>query len=248
MILQGVQFVTRALLTLTLILRVVSTKSFFDNPEYKIINRVIKQCSINSENKYFCLANKAAIAMERAINTDIPLFDGITLVRNEDYVNNEITPRGSSDGISRLSTAVSKFLDSHVVKVDLMKEEGRRKDSGIGLSEGSGGGDGGGGLGGSDTKKGNKEKKYLQYALMVLLGVFGISGPLIMKTLALLAGKALVASKIALLIVGSVALKKIFEKDHSYSTVKVHTHTIKDYSDSYDRNSDSSPYKFVDTI
>lgn len=41
-----------------------------------------------------------------------------------------------------------------------------------------------------------------------------IAGPLAMKALALIAGKALIISKVALTIAGIIALKKIFSHDH----------------------------------
>lgn len=42
----------------------------------------------------------------------------------------------------------------------------------------------------------------------------GIAGPLGLKAIATIAGKALVISKVALTIAGIIALKKIFSKDH----------------------------------
>lgn len=50
-----------------------------------------------------------------------------------------------------------------------------------------------------------------------------MTGPLVMKVLAVMAAKALLAAKAALIIVGSVALKKLFERDHHEPSVKVHT-------------------------
>lgn len=42
----------------------------------------------------------------------------------------------------------------------------------------------------------------------------GIAGPLGLKAVAVIAGKALILSKIALTIAGIVALKKIYSSDH----------------------------------
>lgn len=42
----------------------------------------------------------------------------------------------------------------------------------------------------------------------------GIAGPLALKALAFIAGKALIISKVALTIAGIIALKKIFSHDH----------------------------------
>lgn len=46
----------------------------------------------------------------------------------------------------------------------------------------------------------------------------GIAGPLGLKALAFIAGKALVISKVALTIAGIIALKKIFSSDHHEET------------------------------
>lgn len=55
-----------------------------------------------------------------------------------------------------------------------------------------------------------------------------------MKVLALMAAKAILAAKAALIIVGSVALKKLFEKDHT-SEPAVKVHTINHEEDEHDR-------------
>lgn len=61
----------------------------------------------------------------------------------------------------------------------------------------------------------------------ILLGVFttvSIVGGMALKTLAAIAGKALIASKIALTIAGIIALKKLFSHDGSTgeTTFQVH--------------------------
>lgn len=73
---------------------------------------------------------------------------------------------------------------------------------------------GGGGGGGGD--KGGK--KYGRYVMAALLTAMGIAGPLGLKALAAIAGKALVISKVALTIAGIIALKKIFQSDHHEET------------------------------
>lgn len=135
-----------------------------------------------------------------------------------------------------------RFMDTHTLRLDLTRDSSKARDGG--------GGGGGGGGDKKGDKVGKKEKKYLHYALMVLLGVFGISGPLILKTLAMIAGKALIASNVALIIVGSVALKKIFEKDQGHASVKVLTHTVHtdEKEDEFDRYINAGAYKFVKTV
>lgn len=52
----------------------------------------------------------------------------------------------------------------------------------------------------------------------------GIAGPLGLKAIATIAGKALVISKVALTIAGIIALKKIFSHDH-HEEKSFHVHT-----------------------
>lgn len=49
----------------------------------------------------------------------------------------------------------------------------------------------------------------------------GIAGPLGLKAIAVIAGKALIISKIALTIAGIIALKKIYSSDHHDTQVQV---------------------------
>lgn len=196
-----------------------------DNPEELLFRRTMEQC-LNSDSTYTCLANKAAKAVERALDWDVPIFEGITLARNEEKLDNYTTPR-SYDGISRLTSVLSKFLESHKLVVDLTPED---EDVGTARKE-----EGGLGFGGGDKKGKKKEKKYASYAMMVMMGIFGLTGPLVLKALALIAGKALIASKMALLIVGSVALKKLFEKESHTPSVKVRTVQEEHHHDDHDR-------------
>lgn len=190
---------------------------------FSVVANGFRKCEINAS--YSCLVNEAAVLMERASNLDVSLFDGIIFKKNNETF--EIS-RGFS-GLSRLRHALVNFLDSHVLTLDLTES----RQSRVG---------GGGGF-----KISKKEKKYFWYTMMVLLGIFGLTGPLVMKMLTLIAGKALIASKIALLMVGSVALKKIFTNDNKESGggVKVYTHTIPIHSDDHDRQLDVDSYTFT---
>lgn len=69
-----------------------------------------------------------------------------------------------------------------------------------------------------------EEKKLHRYALAAFLTAMGIAGPLGLKAIATIAGKALVISKVALTIAGIIALKKIFSHDH-HEEKSFHVHT-----------------------
>ncbi|XP_030753830.1 uncharacterized protein LOC115880689 [Sitophilus oryzae] len=125
--------------------------------------------------------------------------------------------------VDRLKEAITNFFTTHTVSVELETFTGRvlGKD-----------GDGGGGF--MNKKQMKKEKKYINYTFMVLLGIFGLTAPLVMKVLGLIAAQALISAKAAMIIVGSIALKKIFEKDHQGTSVKVHKISA-GHDDEYDR-------------
>ncbi|VEN48753.1 unnamed protein product [Callosobruchus maculatus] len=102
--------------------------------------------------------------------------------------------------------------------------------------EGGGGGHGGGGHGGGhggggdvsffNHKEVKKEKKYYQYAFLVLLGIFGLTGPIVMKVIGIMAAKALMAAKAALIIVRvtTVPLHHESEEDHYHDFEYEHDH------------------------
>lgn len=198
-----------------------------------LISRNIEECLLHSKENYACFLNKVAKAIEKLINSDWELFDGIKFIRNDIDLNRQ--SRSYSGGLSRLLEAITDFLDTHTLYVDFTEdnvESRKTKESNNGVGFGSMGSLG---LNTKQLKKGlKKEGKYVQYAFMVLLGIFGLTGPLMMNTLAILASKALIASKMALIIVGSIALKKIFEKDGEQGSVKVHT-VHADDDDNHDR-------------
>lgn len=64
-------------------------------------------------------------------------------------------------------------------------------------------------------------KKSSRYILAALIAAMGIAGPLGLKAIAVIAGKALIISKIALTIAGIIALKKIYSSDHHDTQVQV---------------------------
>lgn len=61
-------------------------------------------------------------------------------------------------------------------------------------------------------------KKYSRYIIAALLAAIGIAGPLGLKAIAVIAGKALLISKIALTIASIIALKKIYTSDAPHET------------------------------
>lgn len=240
----------KTLVILCVVVRSMVLSSYVD-PEEKIVMRVIKKCT-ESPSRLSCFADKAASVLEKYINSNITLFDGIELQRNSEPFTN-ISDSRSSTPFARFTTTLYNFLDTHTVSLDLTDEarSKKRKDKEVDeesdKASGGGGGGGGssggnllgglGGFGGGGGSKGGMmgEIRYAKYAFMVLLGIFGMTGPIFMKTLAVVAAKALIASKAALIIVGSVALKKIFHKENEKPVVKVHTIHEEEHEDEHDR-------------
>ncbi|GJQ84689.1 hypothetical protein Trydic_g12708 [Trypoxylus dichotomus] len=175
------------------------------------------------------MANRFSRFLDNAVDSDVKLFDGFVLKRDATVLIDSPSRQRSSNGFSSLRQSMYDFLDSHILRLDI-SEDRKSKDGGV---------SGYGGFG----KVGKKDKKYLYYALTAVTGIFGLSVPIVLKGLALIAGKALLASKAALIIIGSIALKKIFQSDKGESSpVKVHTHTVP--IDEHDRYFDASGYPY----
>lgn len=191
-------------------------------PEFQIIRKLYDYC--NSKNDFIdCIKQKALNGINRAINQDsIKIMDGIVLEK-QNYTEKQsllsaITDMRAFNSLAPIDRAILSKIDkltrTHALKMDMSvgRGEGEKGDGGIG-------GGGGGGLG-KKKKKGNNGIKYV---IAALLTAMGIAGPLGLKALAAVAGKALVISKVALTIAGIIALKKLFSHDHHEETsVQVH--------------------------
>ncbi|XP_063229130.1 uncharacterized protein LOC134534579 [Bacillus rossius redtenbacheri] len=164
-----------------------------------------------------CLKVKLVAAMDRAarrLSGDVELAEGVTLTGEADgdpappppseRQLEAALPRALADKEAALDgmilDRVVGFFSSHSLQLGAatlggFSEEGRK-----------GGGIGGGGGGGGGGKKGG-------YGLLLLpLMAFGSLVPLAFAGLFLLAGKALLVSKIALLLSAILGLKKLFSQ------------------------------------
>ncbi|KAM3964738.1 osiris 21 [Aphomia sociella] len=174
--------------------------SWWPTAEFSVLQKVYDDCS---EKKQFsmCLKGKAFTALTRAVEMEsVQLADGLTLVKQADAPSAISEPRFFS-GMTpedKLDTMLrSKFeqlMNTHTISMDL-------------ASEGRGRG-----------------KKVLPYLLLGIFTTVSIVGGMALKTLAAIAGKALIASKVALTIAGIIALKKLFSHDGSQgeTTFQVH--------------------------
>ncbi|GLV38873.1 Osiris 21 [Carabus blaptoides fortunei] len=121
----------------------------------------------------------------------------------------ESSGREGRSVLERFGNALKKFADTHTLNVELGDEARRRRRRRLGL------------------------------LLSALLGAFGITNAMILKTLAIISGKALLASKMALMIIGIVGLKKMFSKNDGNEPAIVQVHTL---HDEHDRNVNSAMY------
>ncbi|XP_050362396.1 uncharacterized protein LOC126781449 [Nymphalis io] len=174
--------------------------SWWSSAEFNILRKVYDDCSAQ-KHLTTCLKGKALTALTRAVEQDsVQLADGLTLVKQADAPSSVAEPR-FLPGMSmedKLDTMIrSRFeqlLSTHTVSMDL-------------ASEGRGRG-----------------KKVLPYLLLGIFTTVSIVGGIALKTLAAIAGKALIASKVALTIAGIIALKKLFSHDGATgeTTFQVH--------------------------
>ncbi|XP_060802881.1 uncharacterized protein LOC106133584 isoform X1 [Amyelois transitella] len=177
-----------------------SEDSWWPSAEFTILQKVYDDCSAHKQFST-CLKGKALTALTRAVEMDsVQLADGLTLVKQADAPSAIAEPRFYS-GMSledkldtMLRTKFEQLMNSHTISMDL-------------ASEGRGRG-----------------KKVLPYLLLGIFTTMSIVGGMALKTLAAIAGKALIASKVALTIAGIIALKKLFSHDGSNgeTTFQVH--------------------------
>ncbi|CAH0725841.1 unnamed protein product, partial [Brenthis ino] len=174
--------------------------SWWPSAEFSILQKLYDDCSAQ-KHLTMCLKGKALVALTRAVEQEsVQLADGLTLVKQADTPNSVAEPRflpgmSMEDKLdTMLRTRFEQLLDTHTISMDL-------------ASEGRGRG-----------------KKVLPYLLLGIFTTVSIVGGIALKTLAAIAGKALIASKVALTIAGIIALKKLFSHDGAAgeTTFQVH--------------------------
>ncbi|XP_058834862.1 uncharacterized protein LOC131692043 [Topomyia yanbarensis] len=166
--------------------------------ELSVLHKVYDDCQ-DKQDFTGCLKGKALTAISRAIDMEtVQLVDGVSLVKQEVAENESIPLLADARAMSGLGEVdrsilekVNKFFQTHTLRFDLQKQDG--------------------------IARGNKNKHH-RYLIAAFLTAMGIAGPIGLKVLAAVAGKALVISKVALTIAGIIALKKIFAHDHHEET------------------------------
>ncbi|XP_056635944.1 uncharacterized protein LOC130444689 [Diorhabda sublineata] len=184
----------------------------FENTGVRLALKIYDDCT-KAEGFSACLKKKAITFLDRISRMDkLNLADGVTVQKvpdasiegpavTEDQLDNTL-PRASDAKDAALTKMLldkaSRFVSSRSIEVALPKiqaadliEEGRKK--------------GGGGMGGKGGMKG-----MMGGMMMGIAAKMAALIPIAIAGLFLLAGKALITAKIALLLSGIIALKKIF--------------------------------------
>ncbi|XP_075149975.1 osiris 21 [Haematobia irritans] len=195
-----------------------TSSSSWLGPEFQIIRRVYDDCHVTNDFMS-CLKQKALNGLGRAIDQDsIKIFDGVILEKqNETEKQSILGVLADARALNNLApldrallSKVDKLVRTHALKVDMSVARYGGEDGG--------GGGGGGGHGKEGKHKKDKGGGHVKYVVAALLTAMGIAGPIGLKALAAIAGKALVISKVALTIASIIALKKLFSHDHHEET------------------------------
>lgn len=185
-------------------------------PELALVRRVYDDC--RDKNDFIsCLKQKALHALSRALDQDsIKIVDGLVLEKQNqsdtDSVIGSLADARQLGSMAPLDRALlvkaDKLMRTHALKIDMDLDVDDENVS----------------VGRDHKKKKHKDGGHMKYVVAALLTAMGIAGPLGLKALAAIAGKALIISKVALTIAGMIALKKLFSHDHSEeSSFQVHT-------------------------
>ncbi|KZC11140.1 PREDICTED: uncharacterized protein LOC107189169 [Dufourea novaeangliae] len=180
------------------------------------IYQVYKECS--AEELSPCLKMRLLSAVDRMYRSvQLNVAEGVTFVRDDPVVNEEepskslqeieaSLPRALDDKEDALNTMiydkVVKFFQSHTLKLKLPNVEDLQR---------------------SLVEEGRKKKKNMSGLLAIPLLIGGTLVPLALGALALLAGKALIVSKLALVLASIIGLKKLVSGggDHGHEVVQV---------------------------
>uniref|UniRef100_A0A336L843 CSON005712 protein n=1 Tax=Culicoides sonorensis TaxID=179676 RepID=A0A336L843_CULSO len=200
------------LLVLILINQKVSADEA-QNQGLRTVTRIYDECQKAEFGFVSCMKKKAIAFIDRINRFDaLNISDGLRITRNDDMPSvsaslsesdlEQMLPRSVSDRDSTLSNMlierIAQFFSTRTVQISLPQitatELGRE------LEEGRG-----------------KMKKMMSMMMMTLMMKFAAMIPVAIAGLYVLAGKALIISKIALLLAGIIGLKKLLQSKQGSS-------------------------------
>ncbi|KAJ8930501.1 hypothetical protein NQ314_016693 [Rhamnusium bicolor] len=201
---------------------IVSAQENFENAGVRVALKIYDDCS-KVDGFSSCLKKKQSPFLDRLGRMEkFYLTEGIAVIRAPDVQIDEsiVTEEQLDNTLSRSSVAkddalnsmlfdtVAKFVGSRTLEITMPKfsVEDFRVEKGRKGGEGGGGG-GGGGKGGMKGMMGGM--------MMGIAAKMAAMIPVAIAGLFLLAGKALITAKIALLLSGIIAIKKLFGSKQS---------------------------------
>ncbi|XP_046816766.1 uncharacterized protein LOC124423237 [Vespa crabro] len=186
-----------------------SMNSFFNEMRY--IYQIYKECSEEEVNVSPCLKLRLLSAMDRVSRSaQLDVTDGVTFLREgsvneQEEVSKSLQeieanlPRALNDKEEALNgmifDRIVKFIQSHTLKLKLPNVEELQR---------------------SFSEEGRRKKNKMSGLLAIPMLIGGTLVPLALGALALLAGKALIVSKLALVLASIIGLKKLVSSGHEH--------------------------------
>lgn len=220
-------FVYTVALTITVIVSGEQQQDTADN----ILNSAISLIGTCAKQPLVLCLKERALHYFDAENGDVKLSEGIQLIKTDDIpvgrslndINLPDEPEARENEVdSLLVERIARFFGTHTLQFKVPKES--IEDMQRSLEEGR-----------SRDKK--KSKKYLLPLLLLFKLKAAALLPLAIGFLAMIAFKALVIGKIALLLSGIIGLKKLLDSKHSSQSYEVVAHPHYSHGSSYDEHS-----------
>lgn len=196
------------IVSLALVVAVVNSAATKDDMGLRSVMRIYEECR-RSDGFVPCLKKKAILFFDRAARMEnIPLIDGVDVVKTSEPEVSPVSekemeatlPRNLQDKDEALSemlwNRIAAFANSRTIQLSLPKMTGKELNQGV--VEGRG-----------------KMKKMMGMMAMGFAMKMAAMVPLAIAGLFVLAGKALIVSKVALLLSGIIALKKLIQAKNS---------------------------------
>lgn len=209
------------------------------NSENELMDSIYSDCL--RKDSVHCVKYKLFSIVDKILDKrdTFAITDGVTVVKTPGTADQEGAPRGLNDGASLESMVLGRlqnFLQSHTIKVELKGSDIVNAVSSTSralqnastniLSDGSNDDEARG--------KGKKKAKLLGPLLMAVALKGAALIPLALGAIALIAGKALLIGKIALVLSAIIGLKKLLSQEkHVTYEVVAHPHHTSSHSSSH---------------
>ncbi|KAJ8972946.1 hypothetical protein NQ317_004370 [Molorchus minor] len=215
---------TKIVLVFILCVATIFAEETFETVGVRVALKIYDDCS-KSDGFAYCLKKKAVVFLDRFSRMDkLAVTDGVIIKRAYDKPKDDnniteeqlenILPRSSDTKDAALNSMLlekaANFVNSRTLEITVPKFSADVLGIGEGRKGGGGGGSGGGGKGGMKGMMGGM--------MMGIAAKMAAMIPVAIAGLFLLAGKALITAKIALLLSGIIAIKKLFASKQSGSS------------------------------